>query len=315
MTTLGIEEFFWETVMTSRRRFLRSSIVTTVGLCVVVTNKRSDAVEPVERTKNARLKLSLAAYSLRKFLQREPGTRGAMDLAGFVDYCASLGLEGTELTQYYFPQTVTDDYLFGLRRRAHLAGVDITGGAIGNKFTLNPGPALDEQVAYTKTWIGHYAKLGVPVIRVFAGKPPEGISEDAAIDRAVPLLQQACDFAAKHGVMLAIENHDFTTKVDRLLRIVEAVDSPWFGVNFDSGNLGFSTDPYADMQRLAPYAINAQIKVAIRTADGHVTADLERIVQILRDAEYSGYLVLEYEEDEDPFQAIPVYVDRLRRLI
>lgn len=299
----------------SRRQFLRSSTVAAAGFCLAAADDRVVAVEPVARTRNARLKLSLAAYSLRDFLRRKPGTSGAMDLTGFIDYCASLGLEGTELTQYYFPKSVTDDYLFGLRRRAHLAGIDITGGAIGNKFTLDPGPALDEQIAYTKTWIGHYAKLGAPVIRVFAGKPPEGVSEDAAIDRAVPLLQQACDFAAQQGVMLAIENHDFTTKVDRLLRIVQAVDSPWFGVNFDSGNLNFSSDPYADMQRLAPYAINAQIKVAIRTADGHQPADLDRIVQILRDAGYSGYLVLEYEENEDPFQAIPVYVDRLRKLM
>ena len=238
-----------------------------------------------------------------------------MDLHGFVDYCASLGIHGAELTQYYFPNDVTDDYLLSLRRHTHLAGIDITGGAIGNKFTLDPGPKLDEQIAYTHNWIKYYAKLGVPVIRVFAGKPPKGLSEDAAIDRAIPLLQNACKIAAQHGVILAIENHDFTTKVDRLLRIVEAIDSPWFGVNFDSGNLNHSADPYADMKRIAPYAVNAQIKVVIKAANGNQPADLKRIVQILRDAGYVGYLVLEYEEKEEPFKAIPEYVDRLRELV
>lgn len=301
--------------MSLHRRSFIARVATGAGLGVVATARSSLAIEPIARVTNSRLKLSLAAYSLREALSRKPGTEGAMDLSGFIDYCASLGIEGAELTQYYFPKMVTDEYLLGLRRQAHLVGVDITGGAIGNKFTLDPGDALDEQVAYTNAWIGHYAKLGAPVIRVFAGKPPQGISEDEAIDRAVPLLQQACHVAAANGVMLAIENHDFTTKVDRLLRIVKAVDSPWFGVNFDSGNLNHSDDPYEDMKRMAPYAVNAQIKVTIRSASGKQAADLPRIVRILRKSGYSGYLVLEYEEKEDPMQAIPRYVSQLRALI
>ena len=259
--------------------------------------------------------MSLAAYSLRSFLQKKPGEEGALDLTGFIDYCASLGLEGTELTQYYFPDNVTDDYLFGLKRQAHLVGVDISGGAIGNKFTVAPGAELDQQMAHAEKWISHYATLGAPVIRVFAGTPPQGVSEEQAIDRAVPALKHACDFAARHGVILAIENHDFTAKVDRLLRIVEAVDSPWFGVNFDSGNLRHSQDPYADMELMAPFAVNAQVKVAIHSAQGNQPADLKRIINILRGAGYAGYIVLEYEAREDPYTAIPRYVDQLRELV
>ena len=307
----------------NRRSFLTKSGIaaTQCGIASLAMSSlgsatsRLFAIDRIQRAENPQLKLSLAAYSLRDSLQKRPGTSGAMDLHGFITYCASLGIHGAELTQYYFPKATTPEYLLGLRRHAHLAGIDITGGAIGNKFTLDPGPKLDEQIEYTETWIKHYAQLGAPVIRVFAGRPPAGVSEDAALERAIPLLQNACDVAAKHGVLLAIENHDFTTKVDRLLRIVKAVDSPWFGVNFDSGNLHHSTDPYADMARIAPFAVNAQIKVVIRTANGEQPADLERIVDILRNVEYSGYLVLEYEEKEDPFKAIPNYVGQLKTLI
>ena len=296
-----------------RRRVFLSSIAW--GGLGLVNLRPGNAIEPVRRAKNKRLKLSLAAYSLRQFFSKTPGTYGALDLAIFIDYCASLKLEGAELTQYYFPSGVTPEYLHQLKRRAHLAGIDITGGAIGNRFTLAPGEALDEQMAYTKTWIRHYATLGAPVIRVFAGAPPSGVSEDEAIERAIPALQEACEFASQYGIILAIENHDFTSKIDRLLRIVEGVDSPWFGVNFDSGNLSHSEDPYADMQRMAPFAVNVQLKVAIRGANGHQPADLERIVDILRAADYAGYLVLEYEEKEDPYQAIPRYVERLREIV
>jgi sugar phosphate isomerase/epimerase len=295
-----------------RRTFLCSLAL---GGLAAARLRNAAAIEPIKRTETGGLKLSLAAYSLRAFLQKKPGAEGALDLAGFIDYCASLGLEGTELTQYYFPDNVTDEYLFGLKRQAHLVGVDISGGAIGNKFTMGPGAELDEQIAHTEKWIRHYATLGAPVIRVFAGTPPNGVSEDEAIDRAVPVLKRACDFAGRHGVMLAIENHDFTSNVDRLLRIVEVVDSPWFGVNFDSGNLSHSQDPYGDMERMAPFAVNAQVKVAINSAHGSQPANLKRIVEILRGAGYAGYLVLEYEAEEDPYTAIPRYVDQLRKLV
>ena len=115
--------------------------------------------------------------------------------------------------------------------------------------------------------------------------------------------------------MLAIENHDFTTDIDRLLQIVKSVKSKWFGVNFDSGNLGHSDDPYADMKRIAPYAVNAQIKVVIRAKSGNQPTDLSRVVGVLRDADYRGYVALEYEESDDPYEAIPRYAEELRKLI
>ena len=294
-----------------RRGFLGSLALGSLAPAML---RHASAIEPIKRTAASGLKLSLAAYSLRSFLERKPGEAGALDMVGFIDYCASLGLEGTELTQYYFPDNVTDNYLFSLKRQAHLVGVDISSGAIGNEFAMGPGEKLDEQMAYTEKWIRHYAVLGAPVIRVFAGTPPENVSEEAAIDHVIPALRHASDFAGRYGVMLAIENHDFTTNIDRLLRIVTAVDSPWFGVNFDSGNLNHSQDPYADMERMAPFAVNAQLKVAIHSAHGRQPADLNRIVEILRTAGYAGYLVLEYEA-RDPYVMIPKYLDQLRKLL
>jgi sugar phosphate isomerase/epimerase len=90
--------------------------------------------------------------------------------------------------------------------------------------------------------------------------------------------------------------------------------SPWFGVNLDGGN--FTTaDPYADLARIAPYAINAQIKVEMSPEGKKEPADLARVVKILKDAHYRGFLVLEYEAREEPLEAIPGYLKRLRDLI
>ncbi len=261
------------------------------------------------------LKLSLAAYSMRKYLTAKPDVEGAMNIEGFVDYCKQLKLDGTELTSYYFPKQITPEYLDGLRQRALDAGLEISGGAIGNNYTLEPGPQLDAQIEHTRTWIGHYARLGAPVIRVFAGRPASGVSEEEAIRRCIPVLEQMSDEAGQQGIKLALENHDFTTKVERMTAIIKAVKSKWFGVNFDSGNF-HSDDPYRDMAMIAPYAINAQIKTEIsRAGKSAEPADLARVIKILRDAGYEKWIVLEYEASEDPYKAIPRHIKELRKIV
>ena len=294
-----------------RRRFLTN----TAAAGSILVGAPAWTIEPISRPDNSHMRLSLSAYSLRKFMSRPANPADELTLVGFIAYCANLGIDGAELTQYYFPAETSREYVFKLKQKAHHAGVDISGGAIGNNFTVEPGEKLEEQMRHLQTWIDHYADLGAPVIRVFAGKPPANVSTKEALSRAIAALEQACEMAGRRGVMLAIENHDFTTDVNHLMQIVDGVKSPWFGVNFDSGNLGHSEDPYADMIRMAPYAINAQLKVTIRSADGKQPADLPRVVSVLRDAGYRGYVALEYEEKEDPYVAIPRYVEQLRELL
>lgn len=86
-------------------------------------------------------------------------------------------------------------------------------------------------------------------------------------------------------------------------------------MTWDSANLEKVPDPYAELARIAPYAITAQIKVMTRVNGTLQPADYGRLVQILRDAAYRGYVVLEYEEAEDPLRAIPRHIGRLRELI
>lgn len=300
----------------SRRRFLA---MTSTALSSIWVAPFAGAMEPLVRSSKAPLKLSLAAYSMRKFLpdtRRDPQAVGEMDLYGFIDYAATLGIDAVELTGYFMPYPLTIAGLNKMKRQAHMHGLDISGGAIGNNFTNDPGSSEGrKQLQHVREWVDHYAVLGAPVIRVFGGKPQKGISEQQAVKNIVSNLGIACDYAGEKGVILAIENHDFLTDVDRLLPIVKAVDSPWFGVNFDSGNIAATSDPYAKLEQLAPYAVNAQVKVDIPIDGKKQPADLGRIVNILKQANYSGYVTLEYEGQEDPIKAIPEYLDELRALI
>lgn len=297
----------------TRRGFL--SCAAAAGLAPVLSPRLASASDPIGRTRPGRLKLSLAAYSYRNLLQ---GPDKKMDLFDFVNLGADMGLDAVEPTSYYFPPDADAAYMHRLRLHAFRLGLDISGTAIGNNFCLPEGPERDKQIELARTWIDHAAAMHAPVIRIFAGNVPKGDNEEAAIARAVAGIEEVLPYAAERGVCLALENHGGVTATPaQLLKIVHAVKDPAgnFGINFDSGNF-HTADPYADLAEIAPYALNAQVKTEIsRDNKTKEPADLGRIVQILRDAKYSGYVALEYEADDDPLKAIPGYIKQLRELI
>jgi sugar phosphate isomerase/epimerase len=302
-------------VPTSRRRFLQSAVALSAAAALPVR-----AAEPIVRNGKSHLKLSLAGYSFSRYLV----TRGTPEqiaaakftLERFIDFCADQNLDGCELTAYYFPKEITEAYLNSLKERTFRLGLDISGTAIGNDFCKPKGPEWDRQISETKEWIDYAALLGAPVIRIFAGNIPQGDSEDAARERCIEGINVSLDYAAQKGVSLALENHGgITSTPEQMLKIIEAVKpSPWFGVNFDAGNFR-TADPYADLAKIAPYAINAQLKVDLYPNGQHELADFGRLVDILRKANYRGYVVLEYEAMPDPFEAIPGHLKKLRELI
>ena len=187
---------------------------------------------------------------------------------------------------------------------------------MGNNFTHSP--ASDEgrrQLNYTRLWIDRFSDLGIVPVRIFAGKPAAGTSPQVALRNVIENVHEVLPHAERRGVMLGMENHDFTSDVDRLLELVQSIDSDWFGITWDSANLAPTPDPYRDLERIAPYAITAQIKVSTRVNGQLVPADFPRLIGILRAARFRGYVVLEYEEPEEPLEAIPGHLARLRQAI
>ena len=323
----------------TRRSFFAASAAGAAALA----GRLAPAAEPPERQAEGPLfKLSLAAYSFNSLLSRNGGKGGGgeMTLDDVADYAAALGLPGVELTGYYFPKSVQEvrfegatyygadlsevaerhaaereeavGYLRTLAHRCFANGLTVSGTAIGNDFALPPGGARDREIAHCKHWIDVAAVLGAPVIRIFAGKVPKGGDEAEAVARCAAGINECLPYAAENGVHLALENHGgITATPDQMLSIIERVDdSPYFGVNFDSGNFQ-TADPYGDLARIAPYAINAQIKPYVRPNGKKEEPDLKRMVGILRDAGYRGWLVMEYEGD-DPRENAKRWVEKLR---
>jgi sugar phosphate isomerase/epimerase len=292
--------------MPTRRRFLQSAVA---GLALTST---AAAIDPIRRPGKPHIRLSIAGYSYRKYLDLK---KPSMTYDDFIDTAAAMDLDAVEFTQYYFPET-TPSYLAHLKGHCTRLGLDISGTAINNNFCTSDPAKLKEQHKHVRDWVEHTSRLGGKTVRIFSGGVEKGDTEDKARARCAEAIQEACDFAGKHGIYLALENHGgISTTIDQILRLVKEVKHDWFGVNLDTGNFR-SPDPYADLVRLAPYAVVVQLKTEIqRTGQKKEDADLSRLIGILRDAHYRGYVALEYEADEEPKTAIPRHIEALQKLV
>lgn len=270
------------------------------------------------------LRLGCAAYSFRDYFSTMKGKPNSklkaapsgepFEIVDFIAWCAENGVGGAELTSYFFPAEKAADYAAECRRVAHLAGVEISGTAVGNNFSYPAGsPERAEQIQYVKEWINYASIMGAPHIRVFAGKHPKGVSEDEAEANAASALEEMGAYAGESGIFLGIENHDSISDAGRLLRIVKAANSPWVGANVDTGNF-HTEDIYKDLEETLPYAVNVQVKTQIHNpnGEGKIAIDMDRVGKLLKDSGYRGYVVLEYEEDGDPFEEVPKVLDVMR---
>jgi len=294
--------------VTDRRDFLKMSAMLAVGGFGLAG--LAEAADPIPRKGGSVIKVGCAAYSYRKYLQ---GEGASMTLEDFLETAAEVGCDGVELTSYYFPADAGVEYMNRMKRRAFLLGLDVCATSVGNRFTFPPGKERDAQVAGVKKWINHAAEMGAPCMRIFAGSTPEGSSDEEAIRWVVECIQECADLAAQRGVILALENHHgVTSTAEQVLAIVGAVKSEWVGVNLDTGNFR-TEDPYADIAKVAPYAVTTHFKTEMAPAGrAKERADPKRIVGILRDAGYRGYLTLEYEAAEDPKTAVPQVIRSLK---
>ncbi len=301
--------------LNSRRgRTTRREFLTAGAACLALHRTLARAAEPIRRTRPSHFKLSLAAYSYRKYLT---GPDKSMDLFDFANLAADLGLDAIEPTAYYFPDDCDHDYLHRLKRQAFLLGLDISGTAIMNDFCVPPGDEADREMAHVRAWIGRAAELTAPVMRIMSGNWIQGTPDEELEQRVIGRIDALLPYAAEKGVILALENHGggVTVTTEQLLRIVRQVKGGNFGVNLDTGNF-HGEDPYAEVAAAAPFAVNVQVKTEIRRkGKTKEPADLEKVIGILREARYSGYVVLEYTADEDPRTAVPRYIKQLRSLI
>jgi sugar phosphate isomerase/epimerase len=296
----------------SRRQILKA--IPAAAAVAAASAAPAGAIAPVARSGQPRLRLGLAAYSLRDHLTGKLSP--AMTLDDFIEKAVAWDVDGVELTSYYFPPAFAPAYVASLKRHCYLAGIDVSTTPIRNTFTYPAGPERETEIAHVKRWLDVAADLGSPAIRIFAGDAQPHQPEAEARKNCVECIEACADHAARRGVFMALENHGgVVAEPEGVLEIVKAVKSDWFGVNLDTGNF-HGADPYADLARCVPYAVTVQVKVEVQAKGGpKQEADLPRLVRMLKDAGYRGLVTLEYEAAEAPLAAVPRWLDRLRAVL
>jgi sugar phosphate isomerase/epimerase len=260
------------------------------------------------------MKVGSTAYSYRKYL-----TSGEMTLEGFLDKAVELGMDCVDLTAYYFKSTDAE-YLNHIKKYAYLNGLDITGTAVGNRFTYAESEKRAEAVQMVKKWVDFSVILGAPCIRVFAGGVPDGSTFEESLKWTAECLEECLDYAKPKGVIIALENHGgITSTSDQVISILKAVggsylDERWLGSNLDLGN--YRGDPYGEIEKAAPYAVTTHAKTDVFVEGlGRQDADFEKITKILHKAGYKGCLSIEYEGEEEPMTAMPKFVNYLKECV
>lgn len=296
-----------------RRSFIKSSILAST-LGAVSAHSHSGVQSPVQRVAGARFKLSCNLYSFNS-----PLTKGEMTLESVFEFCARAGFDAVDPTGYYFPgypKTPPDDYLYALKRKAFLSGLDISGTGVRNDFT-DPDPARrSADVKMVKEWIEAAARLGAPVLRVFAGRGiPQGRTEDEVSNWVVEGLLRCAEHGKKFGVLIGLQNHnDFVRNSDQVLRLLRATNSDWLGLNLDIGSFR-QRDAYEEIARVLPHAITCQIKESVYFGEKETKTDLVRLFRLFKEAGYRGYLPIETLGTGDPRTKVPVFLAEVRKAL
>ena len=264
------------------------------------------------REPGLKLKLGLNAYSFDKALRD-----GTMTLADAVHFCAQHNVDALDPTGYYFPgypAVPPDDSIYALKRTAFVNGVAISGTGVRNNFAVADPAARARDVQMVKDWIVVASKLGAPVIRVFSGPTrPEGHTFDEALAWMVADFQQCAAFGKDHGVIVALQQHnDFLKTADETIRVIDAVGSDWFGCILDIGSLR-SADPYAEIEKLVPYAVSWQIKENVGRNGKDEPTDLAKIKAVMDRAGYRGYVPFEALGAGDPRVKVAAFLEKIRQ--
>lgn len=313
-----------------RRDFLKKSGLAAVGLAGLSVNK-GYGISPVPKTSrkssnSGRLnRIGVSTYSFWQF----NGPKEETPIEKCIDDAARMGFDGIELLLVQMTSE-ENSYLQRLKRRAFHAGLDLMGFSTHQGY-IYPDPELrKENVEKTIRQIELAYALGIPTMRLNTGrwgtiksfddlmankgKEPilEGYTEDDGYKWVIDSIQKCMPKAKECGVVLGLENHwGLGRTADGVLRIVDAIDSPWLQVTADTGN--FLEDQYTQLEKLAPRAFLIQAKTYFGGGKWYtLDIDYDKVAEIFKKVNFQGYVSIEFEGNDDPQKAIPKSLDLIR---
>jgi sugar phosphate isomerase/epimerase len=310
-------------ILHSVQKHTRALCGMTIILLLICCGNPTHAQESTKKPDQPYIKLALNAYSFNDMLSgnRQKDNKPTLTLPELLDWCASQNIAAVDLTGYYFPGypgVPTDEYIYDIKRQAFKLGIDISGTGIKNDFA-SPDPAVRaDGVKRAKEWIIVASKLGAPVLRLFAGEIPKGYENrwDEVAGWMIESYRECAEFGAQHGVIIGIQNHgDMLQTAEQCIKVVKAVNSKWAGLILDTGNFKVA-DPYLDIAAVIPYTVNWQVKESVFGINSGIPTDIPRLVKILKNSGYRGYIPIEtlYEKDKvnNPYVLVPALLEKLQ---
>lgn len=246
-----------------------------------------------------------------------------------VDLAADAGFDAVEILHVQM-QDESNATLQRIKQRAFRQGMSLCGLSTHQSFVSPDAAKRQEAIDHTNHCIELAYAMGIPTIRVNTGRwgtsgsfdelmankgiEPrlEGYTDDDGFKWVRDSLEQCLSTAEKCGVVMGLENHwGLGRTADGVLRVVGEVDSPWLRVTLDTGN--FLEDQYAQYKKLAPEAVFVQAKTYYGGGTWYtLEIDYAKVAAILKEANYRGYISLEFEGKEAHETAIPKSLGMLR---
>jgi sugar phosphate isomerase/epimerase len=270
-----------------------------------------------------RQKIAVSTYSFWHFKGEK------YPIEKVIEQADKMGFDGVELLHRQF---ASEDkaYLNKLKQMAFDRGLSLPMLSIHQDFVFPEAAERQKHIDHTKNMIDLAAQLAIPAVRLNSGRwktiasfddlmkakgdepALPGFKQEDAIGWCVDSIQKCLPHAEKAGVKLCLENHwGLTTKTETLLEIWKKVNSPWLGINMDTGN--YPVDPYPEIAKLAPLANIVQAKTYYGGGVWYtLDLDYKRIAGILKKAGFNGWVSLEMEGNEDASTAVPKSLKVLR---
>jgi sugar phosphate isomerase/epimerase len=280
---------------------------------VVALNRIPKSESPFYKNING-LKTSLNVFSFNDQL-----LNGTMTISDMLDFCAGAGFDGVDITGYYFkgyPAVPTDDYLYQVKRKAFSLGLEISGTGVRNDFTFADTARREQEIALVKNWIEVAAKIGAPVIRIFAGnQKTEGYTTEQITQWMLKDIQTCVDYGKQHGVIIGLQNHnDFIQTASQVNSMIESIHSEWLGLILDTGSYRVN-DPYEEIALSAKHAVNWQVKEKIFIKGEEKDTDLDKLVSIIKTSGYKGYLPIETLGEGDAKAKVSAMLAKLNKAL
>jgi len=320
-----------------RRTFLARSVAAALGGLTAehaesaeagkINNIRSanSAVSAVKQVSGRTNRMAVSTYSFWRFKE---GLKFPIETC--IDQAAEMGFDAVEILHIQMEKE-SNEYLQDLKRRALINGLDLCCLGIHQSFVSPDEERRQKNIDHTVNCIELAYKLGVPIIRLNTGRwgttasfdelmknrgiepPLPGYTEDDGFKWVIDSIEKCLPTAKKCGVILGLENHwGMARTPEGLLKIVNAIDSPWLQVLLDTGN--FLEDPYDKIEQCAPQTVYIHAKTYYGGGLWYsLDLDYDRIAAIMRKHNFYGYVSLEFEGNEDYKTALPKSLDLLRK--